>query len=190
MPFIDNRYKRIYDKLIERARERVVLGYTERHHILPKSLGGVNTSDNLVNLTAREHYIAHLCLTRITEGEARSKMFYAVRMFIGDKYGMHSRIYQMIRENVSLAMRGNTRHQGFKHSDETRRKISESMMGKRLRLGAKHTTKSRQKMRESHLGNTGCLGRIISPETRQKISTANKMWWAQHKQNVADTISW
>lgn len=39
--------------------------FTERHHILPKSLGGSNQSDNLVYLTAREHLIAHKLLYKI-----------------------------------------------------------------------------------------------------------------------------
>jgi len=39
--------------------------YVERHHIIPKSEGGKDEPDNLVNLTAREHYVAHLLLARI-----------------------------------------------------------------------------------------------------------------------------
>lgn len=39
--------------------------YCESHHIIPKSEGGDNSAENLVNLTAREHYIAHLLLARI-----------------------------------------------------------------------------------------------------------------------------
>jgi len=35
------------------------------HHIIPRSLGGLNDKINLVNLTAREHYIAHLLLWKI-----------------------------------------------------------------------------------------------------------------------------
>lgn len=34
--------------------------YLETHHILPRSLGGKDTKENLVNLTAREHFLAHL----------------------------------------------------------------------------------------------------------------------------------
>lgn len=38
--------------------------YVEQHHITPKCLGGTNESDNLVFLTAREHFIAHHLLHR------------------------------------------------------------------------------------------------------------------------------
>ena len=59
-------YKKIYDGLINRARERSKLeGYTEKHHIIPRSAGGDDSKDNLVTLTAREHYIAHKLLYKI-----------------------------------------------------------------------------------------------------------------------------
>ena len=34
--------------------------YYEKHHINPKWLGGNDTKDNLILLTAKEHFIAHL----------------------------------------------------------------------------------------------------------------------------------
>lgn len=53
--------------------------YYENHHILPKSLGGVNNSYNMVLLTPREHFICHWLLVKIyPEGtEERKKMLYA-----------------------------------------------------------------------------------------------------------------
>ena len=57
-------YQRHYDKLIEtrknRARENSV--YYEKHHVIPSSLGGKNEYENLVYLTAKEHFIAHRLL--------------------------------------------------------------------------------------------------------------------------------
>lgn len=58
-------YIKQYNKLIERARNRKLESYTERHHIVPKSIGGEDTKENLVNLTAREHFIAHILLVKI-----------------------------------------------------------------------------------------------------------------------------
>lgn len=54
-----------YNKLIQRAKIRSVAGYVEKHHILPKCMGGTDDPANLVNLTAREHFIAHLLLVKI-----------------------------------------------------------------------------------------------------------------------------
>jgi len=59
-------YTRAYCNLIRRAEDRPIPpGYTERHHVFPKSIFGNN--DRLVVLTGREHYIAHLLLQKICE---------------------------------------------------------------------------------------------------------------------------
>jgi hypothetical protein len=59
-------YQKHYDLLIEKAKIRLnVTGYKEKHHIRPKCIGGTNEKENLVILTAEEHYIAHLLLAKI-----------------------------------------------------------------------------------------------------------------------------
>lgn len=60
-------YEKIYNDLIEKAKSSICVegGYFEKHHIIPKSLGGTNDASNLVKLTARQHYIAHLLLYKI-----------------------------------------------------------------------------------------------------------------------------
>lgn len=66
-------YQRIYDEFIadRRAKEPSVVAsgvYTERHHILPSSLGGSNNKSNLIRLTYEDHVRAHLLLARIHGG--------------------------------------------------------------------------------------------------------------------------
>lgn len=58
-------YKLIYDQLIDRAKIRVIEGYTEKHHIVPRCMGGKDNKENLVRLTPEEHYIAHQLLIKI-----------------------------------------------------------------------------------------------------------------------------
>ncbi len=59
-------YQLIYNNLCERAKCRYGLtDYTEKHHIIPRSLGGNDRSENLVLLTYREHKLAHRLLTKI-----------------------------------------------------------------------------------------------------------------------------
>jgi len=58
-------YQSIYDRLISFRKQNPANGYVERHHILPRALGGLNDSSNLVVLTGREHWIAHLLLWKI-----------------------------------------------------------------------------------------------------------------------------
>ena len=69
-------WQRIYEKLIRHAQERgVVGGYSECHHIIPKAHGGTNNPDNLVQLTAREHFVAHWLLWRIHRDRATALAF-------------------------------------------------------------------------------------------------------------------
>jgi len=77
--------KRIYDEIIlHRQSTPIEVGYKERHHILPRSLGGADTKENLVKLTAREHFICHLLLTEIYRDDqnARAKMVKAFCMMM------------------------------------------------------------------------------------------------------------
>lgn len=61
-------YLNHYTLLIERAKVRTLTHHKEAHHIFPKCLGGTDDPNNLVNLTYREHYIAHLLLAKIHGG--------------------------------------------------------------------------------------------------------------------------
>lgn len=60
--FIQNKYTKLYYSIIQHAKARETIGYTETHHIIPRSLGGQDTAKNLVSLTPREHYICHALL--------------------------------------------------------------------------------------------------------------------------------
>lgn len=58
-------YEKIYNQIIDRAKTRQLEGYREKHHILPKCMGGSNGRENIVELTAREHFVCHWLLCRI-----------------------------------------------------------------------------------------------------------------------------
>jgi hypothetical protein len=64
-------YKRIYDAFIKgrRIKEASLIGYVERHHILPKCMGGGDNSENLIRLTPEDHYFAHLLLAKAYGGK-------------------------------------------------------------------------------------------------------------------------
>ena len=73
--YLTNKYTKWYENIIAKARQRVnaETDYFEKHHIIPKSLGGSNDSSNLVKLTAKEHFVCHLLLTKMLTGSARKK---------------------------------------------------------------------------------------------------------------------
>ena len=117
MIFINNKYTKCYYSIISKAHSRVLPKetYTERHHIIPKSLGGSNLKNNLVKLTAREHFICHLLLTKMTEGENKMKMAKAAFMFVTssgnqDRYVITSHWYESLRLISSNARKGTVPH--------------------------------------------------------------------------------
>jgi hypothetical protein len=59
-------YNKIYNQICNRGKEKRELDqYYEKHHVIPRCMDGKNIADNLTTLTYREHFIAHLLLTKI-----------------------------------------------------------------------------------------------------------------------------
>lgn len=85
--------------------------YTENHHIIHKSLGGPNDKTNIVVLTAKEHFICHLLLTKMVDGDYKKKMVYAAYLLshISNKnqsrYVPSGRMYQILKEKIASANR-------------------------------------------------------------------------------------
>lgn len=135
--WLDNKYTKIYNDIVTRAQKRLITGYVERHHIIPRSLGGSNSKDNLVALTAREHFICHLLLRKMTNGINRKKMTLAVFKMLGKgkrqtTYNkINSKTYQLIKIDLSKIV--SSQKKGCKQPPrtlETRKKLSESKTGK------------------------------------------------------------
>ncbi len=114
---LTNKYSKRYYKITSNAKQRTTEGYTELHHIIPQSMGGSNDKENLVDLTAREHFICHWLLIKMTEGKDRSKMLYALNgMKAENKYQQRyhtkitARVYEKYRiehaHNHSETMKG------------------------------------------------------------------------------------
>ena len=109
---IENKYSRLYHRIVASAQNGTVReGYSERHHIIPKALGGTDSKSNLVRVTAREHFILHYLLTKFTEGPDFRKMVAAFNMMNCSSYGqqryMNSRLYDANRKHMSETMRVN-----------------------------------------------------------------------------------
>ena len=100
-------YNKVYNLLIERALTRINNAdvYYEKHHIIPRCIGGTDFESNLVALTAREHFIAHLCLIRIYPGN-NSLIKAAIMMacFNGSQPRSGNRIYEWLRKKHRVAM--------------------------------------------------------------------------------------
>jgi len=98
-------YKLHYEKLIQRGKNRKLDCYKEVHHILPRCLGGENDKNNLVELTAREHFIAHILLVKIYPNEYG--LIKAVNMMCtssNNQDRIHNRMYGWLKEKFSIEM--------------------------------------------------------------------------------------
>ena len=75
-------------------------GYHERHHIIPKCMGGKDTYQNLTYLTAREHLLAHWLLMKAYPEVKGLKTAYAT-MCSRDGIRLTPVMYQLAKESVS-----------------------------------------------------------------------------------------
>lgn len=188
-----NYYKHYY-LLINKARERVLEGYGENHHIIPRCFGGSNEKENLVKLTAREHFIAHLLLYKMQTSKRKKYQMLNACIMMSGKKKINSKLYEHARieysklhsENISgekHPMYGTSRtgkenpFYGKTHSTETRKKLSEARDGmvvaKDLRDGKKlWVTKEEFETFDYYVGITS--GNKSSDETKQKISNGLK----------------
>lgn len=125
-------YKNMYNKLVETRKEimsirKIDRNLYEAHHIVPKCLGGTNAESNLVLLTFKEHFVAHLLLLKITTGKDKSKMWSALSI-LGAKYSKeyekNKTTYWKFYKKENHPMYGNT------HSDIAKKIISNARTGK------------------------------------------------------------
>jgi len=176
MIFIDNKYTCWYYNIINRAKTREITGYTEKHHIIPKSCGGNNSKNNLVVLTAREHFICHLLLVKMVKGNFLYKMAYALNRMLTtnidnqNRYIPTSRKFEKIRLQISNTLKGHpSPMKGRTHSEETKKKISEIHKGKPSALkGKPKSEETKKKMSEARKGYK------MPDSTRKKLSKFNK----------------
>lgn len=129
-------YQKIYDQIIEKAKTRVLEGYKEKHHILPKCLGGDNDKDNLVELTAREHFLCHRLLCEIHPNN--NKLWYALWLMIVGKnrqkslspYVIPSRTYEKVKLEFISRVKGVSKPSNKGRKITWGDKISKSLKGK------------------------------------------------------------
>lgn len=150
-------YEKVYRELIGKALIRgKVDGYKENHHILPKSMGGSNDKLNLVELTAREHFIAHRLLARINPESGMVHAVYKMACIDKDRgfYKVTSRVYEVLRKEHA-----------FKVSNDKEAALKKSLATKGRKQSEEHI-KARTESRKKN-------GNWHSQETIDKIKIAN-----------------
>jgi hypothetical protein len=106
--FKHNKYTKTYFAIIDRAKQRSISGYVEVHHIVPKCLGGTDEAENTVRLTAREHFICHLLLTKMHDDHLLKFAFASMNRINDNQTGKRipiktSVIYEYLKKCNSVA---------------------------------------------------------------------------------------
>lgn len=152
--YLCNKYTSYYYSIIRRAQARLPnKEYMERHHIIPKSLGGTNERSNIAILTPKEHFVCHRLLTRMTTGNARSKMCFAAWAMatlkngpLGERYKINSKTYSSIRSNLPKILKSEETKQKMRKPkpEGFGKKVSEYRTGKSW--GYHPTDQTKEKM--------------------------------------------
>jgi hypothetical protein len=155
--YLQNKFSYYYYNIINKAKSRDLPKeiYTEKHHIIPKSLGGDNSDSNIVKLTAREHFICHLLLTKMVTGKSKRSMTFAVWSMTNldhstsqGRYKITSHRYAILKKQVSEA--SSNLHKGKKVSQKTKDLQSEAKKGKPSTFKGKHHTDESKKLLASY----------------------------------------
>ena len=154
-----NKYEKWYASITKRGQNRIIDSYTESHHIIPESLGGPNTPDNITKLTAREHFICHWILTKIyKEGEAHWKMLNAIRIMRAENKNQKHKRYS---NKITARVYNNIKEEYSKLQSELRKGSGNGMYGKKQSESAK---------RAISIANTGDNNPSKKPGVGVKIS--------------------
>jgi len=212
MMFYENRFTKYYFELVEfRKTHPSTEAYQEKHHIIPKSIGGSNSKRNVVSLSSREHVFMHLLLTRMCcDPIHKSKMLNAFSKIISGTFKIpksskfNSKLYGKLREKAakSRSLRysgaGNPFY-GRQHTDESKRSMSlnnaarrEDVRAKMRKPKAPHSRPAFSAERKANIsiGNKVAWDRLktqgykTSEETKRKKSEAMKLSWARRKAEI------
>lgn len=183
MIFQDNKYTKTYLALVEKRRASPLSkadDYAESHHVIPKSLGGSNRKDNLVLFTPREHFVAHLLLTKMTVGDAKRKMnfaFYSMRR--GTKtmprYTPNSHLFAIFAKNIKREFTAETRAK-MSAAQKARPPMTEQTR-QRLSEGGKASYTNNPALRE--LRSSMQKDRFFPDEHKKKLSESAVSRWSK-----------
>lgn len=165
--------------------------YYEKHHIIPKCMGGSNDKENIIYLYAREHFIAHKLLAEENPKNYKINSAYW-RMVVNksDKYGTkyictpeeyeEAKILrsELLRKRMTGLTGEKSYAWGWKHTEETKKKMSEAHKGrKNSPEHNKHISEAKMGSKNPmyHIGNLHPFyGKHHTEESKKKMSDNRK----------------
>jgi hypothetical protein len=160
---MNQHYLNRYLKFIDALKNQSIDGYSEKHHIIPRSMGGTDAKDNLINLTGRQHYLAHWMLWKAYGGSMTRAFFMMSSVKKGScrSSKRYDKARQEYAEEVRKQMTGKPAQSKF--TPEHREKLRQAKLGKKLSV--------------EHRANVGKarIGIPLSEEHKRKISMAKQI---------------
>lgn len=183
-------YQKHYNTLIDRSRARITSGYTERHHILPRCMGGEDTVENIVNLTPEEHFVAHQLLVKMYP--MVGKLALAALIMTTDKFGrrVNNKLFGWLRKRMGTAIseinKANAATRCKKSGDTQRGKTLAASHRAKISvagLNRKHSQETKAKQSAAAINRSAeekhrRLEAKKNPQYREKLrqKSANKLW--------------
>ena len=177
-------YCKHYELLVNRAKTRILEGYSERQHTIPKCVGGTDEPSNLVSLTAEEHFLAHQLLVKLYPNNAKLALAVSMMCIKNPNHQRNNKMYGWLRRAFSEAQKTKVRKPRAKEtkprkkrilSEEHKAKIKQAWADGKyeasqpLRNGEDHT---QMKLKRSY--QKSIWVNPFSEETKRKISETLK----------------
>ena len=179
-------YEEFINNILE-TRGRFACGeeYHERHHIVPKCIGGSNDEDNLIGLFAREHFEAHRLLA--LENPEVDSLVYAwwnmshINKANGRNYEISSEEYEEAK--IAFSIMHSKRLKGMFAGEKNYFYDTHMYGDKNPMFGKHHTEESKKKNSESNKANWTDDKRKSFGEIRKGRNNPNSRMIYQYDKN-------
>ena len=190
-------YQKVYTQLISHRKsnplEKSKELYTELHHIVPRCLGGTDDPENLVRLTAREHFIAHRLLSKIYVENSELALSVLLMMKVQGGIVSSSKGINKLRitssDKSSEVMTGLWNSEKFREmmSTKMRERWKDPKIKERMTRGRSEKT---EKQWEDKTYKTKMLSLLEDPTHLEKLSSATKKLWSNetHRTLVSEKL--
>lgn len=185
-------YEKHYAKLMDRARNRVIDGYVETHHVVPRCMGGSDDAANLVRLTAEEHYVAHQLLHKMHP--LNRSLTFAMMAMTGKTSVARSgnKVYAWMRRKAAVAASGLMQKLWKdplyieKHRAAMAKVRLDPAVGAKISAVQKGRVKSEQERANIAAASRNRKPRVFSAEARANMKAARLKTWADRRANGTD----
>lgn len=190
-------YQKHYNLLIERAKSRVLTGYVERHHIIPRCMGGGEDMGNLVQLTAEEHYVAHQLLHKISPDSP--PLMFAIIAMAGNPIGKRgNKVYGWMRKKNAMFQSINSidRWADPEYREKHKKAMArlwanpEAMTRISAAVSQRHKGRIKSEQERANIAEAGRnrTPRKFSEQAKLNMAEARRKTWEQRKLSGEDKV--